>query len=314
MDLGEIFATTWGLIRRTFSNAALLSIIIIFILGLLFNFGMRSYLTTMADFSASGGLTPQDDPELAQQMATQVMGAVIPFMFVTLIYFFGLIFVQVMATIASWEAINDRSIGMGELFRRSFSRPFWISVLQTIMFGVILAAAFFLLIIILYIIAGGNQEMLQSMMWLILIPLIYPIIATIFRIHKVAIEDRGPWQGMIASIVLVKGSWWKTFGTLVLLWVAMAAVSFLIGMATGGGDLSAFGGSMSAGSNDPEAAAAALASARDAYTIPYMIANSFISSILFTFFFYILTPMYVDLRARRGEFLSDEEMAEYEGE
>ena len=308
MDLGDIFANAWALMKRTFSSSVLLSIIIIMLSFIIFGYGMQKYLTVMVDLSASGMLASQDDPEIARQLMPKMMGGLVSVGFGSMIYTLALLFVQVLVTIASWEAMNGRIPGMGELLRRTLSRPFWITLLQTIILGVVLAAIFFVLVIMAFIITGGNKELLAPLILLALIPFIYPVIATMFRVHQTTIEERGPWQGMIASIALVKGSWWRTFGILFLVWLAVGAISILLSVAVNGGSLPAFNAGMSPDA-DQATQTAALTKQLASYSWPSIIVNAISGSILFTFFFYILTPMYADLRARRGDFLEydDEE-------
>jgi hypothetical protein len=55
--------------------------------------------------------------------------------------------------------------------------------------------------------------------------------------------------------------------------------------------------------SDPNAMAATLQQAKEAYTWGYILINGLLISLSLTFMYYLLTPMYVDLRARHGDFV-----------
>lgn len=308
MDLGAIYGRTFTLIRRT-PGLAIIIFLIIVAVSILYGYGNMMNLAVQADLAASGG--PGADEAAQEEAMKAFFGAMVPFFFFMVIFFFGITFAQVAATIGGWEALNDRPVSTGDVLARSIRRPFWVSILQTIIFMMVMVTVGIIVGIVSFIAAGANTGRI-GLIFAILFTLAcaYPIVATSFRIHKVALESRGPWQGMIASIAMVKGYFWRTFGVLFLLGIAMVALSLIISYAMGISPM--MGGGMGGGSNDIAAQAAELQKMKESYTWPVVIVQALQFGLSFTFMYYLLTPLYADLRIRRGELRHVDDDEEYE--
>jgi hypothetical protein len=236
-----------------------------------------------------------------------MLPVLIPWFSSGLLAFFLFVLAHVATTIAGWEAINGRHAGLGSVLGRAIRRPFWMSLLQTLILIGILFFAAMVVGIIAFPFAKSNPDILPWVMLAIaLLVYAYPLVATLFRVQKVAIEHRGPWKGMIASVALVKGNWWRTFAILLLFMVASTALTSLVGVALGNRDVFNFG-NMTA---DPDQQAATAIRLKEMFTWSYILISSIFPAITLTFLFYLLTPMYVDLRARRGEFVEGDDFEE----
>ncbi len=302
MDLGDQFAATFLLIRRS-AGVFLLAVVIIAACSILYQNASYHMMGRMAEIAASGGMSDNADPELKKQMGMQMLSASASNLGFFVIYIMVLVFSQVTAAIAGWEAINAREISFGAVLTRSIGRPFWASLLQTIvmvMLAVMVAAVVYIAFVV---VAGAGASRSLLPLLLILLILLYPFVATAFRIQKVSIESRGPWKGLIASIALVKDNWWRTLLTLLIAAIGGGVLIFLAGMLTGGGMAFQFG-SRGAG-NDPQAIIDAYNKMKESYSIGSLVATNIVSALAYTFCFFLLTPMYTDLRARRGELLEE---------
>ncbi|MBS1911810.1 MAG: hypothetical protein JST22_07475 [Bacteroidetes bacterium] len=300
MDLGDQFATTFQLIRRS-AGVFLLAVVLMAACSILYQNASYHMMGRMAEIAASGGMSDNADPELRQQMGMQMLSTTAANLGFFLIYIMVLVFSHVMAAIAGWEAVNAREISLGAVFTRAIGRPFWASLLQTIIM-VMLAVVVVAIVYITFIaVAGVGASRSPLPLLLIVLILLYPLVATAFRIQKVSIESRGPWKGLIASIALVKGNWGRTFLTLLIAAIGGGVLIFLTGMLTGGGMAFQFGSR--GGGNDPQAIIDAYNKMKESYSIGSLVATNIVSAFAYTFCFFLLTPMYTDLRARRGELL-----------
>ncbi len=302
MDFGEIFGTAMQLIRRTLPT--FLGGAVLLMLGYtLYTYTMIDMMGAMAHAAESGLLGPNPDPEQSKMLLQLIMPSLGMMILSVVLFLIVLQFVQVLATLTSWDAINEQPIGFGEAIGRSFGRPFWIALVQGIIVGAVLMAVFFLALIVLAGASGGQMgaggsaaSLVIGLPLIIGVAIVYLLIS--LRVHTVVAEGRGPWNGLIGSITLVKTGFLKTFGVLFLAGLGFGAVSFIVSMLLGGPS-----GSMNfGGNNDPDAIIESYKRMQEAGLLGVGVANGLVSGLGLMFTSYLLTPLYVDLRARRGDF------------
>lgn len=300
MSFGGLFSNTIALIRRTLSSAAIPAFLILLGLSLIQGFGSMLHFEGAMEATKLPGFREGASQEEVGAAQLKVLVSMVPMFLTILLSVLGIIFVQTMITIASWEAANDRPISFGELMDETVGRPFWMGVVQTILL------AFFLTVLVTFIgiilFATGGEKGVATGSYIIMVVLLYPIIATVFRLHKIAIEHRGPWQGMIASIVLVNSNFLRVIAALVIPGAIFFLIAVLVGEMMGVNPWD-----MDTGGSDPKAQVARIRQMHESYTWGVVISNSTISSLFTLFISYLLTPLYIDSRARRGEFIPDEE-------
>ncbi len=147
----------------------------------------------------------------------------------------------------------------------------------------------------------------------ILLPLVVVVmlIYTIVRVQNVVVEERGPWQGMIASIARVKGNFWRIFLLVMAVILVWATGLLLINLLLNGNPMGNFGAMMNGGAEqstgDIEDRVAALTMMKPYLEWPYIIISGIWSSLWFIVLFNLTTVIYADLLARRGEFQTEEE-------
>lgn len=297
MGFGEYFTSTLKLIQRTLSTAALPAFVILVAMSIIQGFGTMLYFEGAVE--ALPLLKPGGTQEEQAAGGMMIVKALVPLLLTSVVAVVGLIFVQVMTAIAGWQALNNEPVSLGEIMDRTVGRPLWFGIVQTILLALVMGVILLFLAIILFsagLVQGGGSTVV------FLLVSLYPFIATLFRIHKISIEDRGPWQGLISSIVLVNSNFGRVFGALALFGVAFALVAYGISMATGTGNMA-----MGTGGSDPEANLEAMKLMLENYTWGAIIISGIVSSAMMVFGCYLLTPLYADSRTRRGEFLPQDE-------
>lgn len=297
MGFGEYFTSTLKLIQRTLGTAAIPAFVILVAMSIIQGFGTLLYFEGAVEALPLLGAGASQEDQAAGGM--MILKALVPLILTSLVAVLGLIFVQVMTAVAGWHSLNNEPLGLGEIMERTVGRPLWFGVVQTIILSLIMGAILLFLAIILF--SAGLVQGSSSTVIFLLVSL-YPFIATTFRIHKTSIEDRGPWQGLISSIVLVNSNFARVFGALAVFGVIFGVVAYGIGMVTG-----TSGMTMSTGGSDPAANLEAMKSMLQNYTWGTIITSGLVSSAMMVFGCYLLTPLYADSRARRGEFLPQDE-------
>jgi hypothetical protein len=284
-------------------GVAIVVFLIIYATLILLGYTQMNIIGAQMKVAAIGGLDPNATQDVKTKAAQMMMPALVPWASGVIVAFFLIVLTQVTATLAGWEAINGRRAGVGAILSATIRRPFWMSLIQTLILMAVLFLVMMVLVIIAFPFSKSNPQALPGIIFGIgTLVYAYPVVATAFRIHRTSIEGRGPWQGMIASIALVKGYWWRTFGILFLFLIASTALTSLGALALGNDSLFNF-----SAATDPSTRTAAIMRMHDLYTWGYILASSAIPALVLTILFYLLTPMYVDLRARHHEFLSEEE-------
>lgn len=300
---GELFSTTLALIRRT-PAAVLIAFVILIGFGMLQTFGAMMALDMVVEAAHGGALltgAAQDDAATAGGLLSQ--GGVL-FIVVAMFNFLAAIFVMTMLVIAGWFAINGEVLRSGELVSMTFGRPFWIALIQTIMFITCVLLLLMFGAILRFPIADTSFG--SYLKYVAGVAMLYLLIATMFRIHNIVAQDRGPWQGLIASIALAHSNLLRLSGVLILTAVIYGIFAWLVLMAMG--ESSTGGWAFDPEKGLSEAAAREL---RDSVTWGSSIVSSLLNSLFLVFISYLLTPLYVDLRARRGDF--DPELEESYG-
>ena len=265
-------------------------------LGILQALGTMSYLDAMVHVAGTGGLqegaTAKEQAEAGQAM----LQGMTPLVLAGAVNLLGTVLVMTMLVVTGWFSINGEDLRPGEMMSITFGRPFWMALIQTLMFLFFAVLLSMIVAVFCFAIMGENSR--TAIPYVSMLLLLYPLIATIFRIHNVVAQDRGPWQGMIASIVLANSNFLRLFAALIIAAVAYGAFSWLVGLAMGHSSMMG----LSMGGDEKGLSAAAAREIRDNVTWGSSIISSLLNSLFLIFLSYLLTPLYVDLRARRGDF------------
>ena len=310
-DFGTIIRNGFTLMRRTFSNGGILTLLMVVPFNILLAYGFPAYLASLAGVIGAQG----DSQTISSEQIGQILGPIILFYLLSFVYLLAMLATQTAAVLFAWEAAEGRRMGIGEGLGIVLRKPVWIVLLQTVMIVIMVMLAFFAFSLIATALIGGATAgdspgaavaLLPVLMLLFGGALLYFIVATIFRVHRVAIEERGPWHGLVASIALVKGNWWRVFGLLAVIALFVIAVSlpFALLIADDLKDMSAAlrGGT----SNDPKVMAEFYQNMAALFSWKFVVVQIIQGAATWLLLSNFLTAMYIDLRSRRGELHSDD--------
>jgi hypothetical protein len=316
LQFGEILGTGWRLTRRTAPTAGVLVLITLIPLGIITGAIIHGVLRGVGDII--------NDPAMhVRNPDSQIVMRHLMPMFLSFLFIIPLGIVAAMLgmlgqtaiTIASWEEINGRTIGFGEMLRRSFKRPYWYGLAQiAIMYGIQIGANFVMTIaaLILGFVTFGIGAIVIYVAYLL--GIIYFYLATAFRMHTIVAEECDPWKGLVSSYNLVKNNWWHTFAPMLLL-MAVYYLLLIPILLPGILPFIRFIAAMSQYPRgtppDPADVAALMTSLGNVFSPWTLGALAIVGAIVMLLIVNTLTALYVDLRARRGDFTQgdDEEAA-----
>lgn len=211
----------------------------------------------------------------------------------------GITYAVTAATILDWNVVIRENQPFSSMLSRTFGRPFWVAMAQTV---IILGIVFLLSSVYTFLSAGlPNGEGFMQLILRVALFLFSAI--TIFRIHEVVADDRGPWRGMISSIVLARAGMLRVF--IVLLLIAIMSIIMIQVV------------SMFSGFESDASTTVVLAAMMSSKAGPIAQAMRFVATLLtvknallatvavaltLVFGVGLLTALYTDLRARRGDF------------
>lgn len=294
MEFGEVYTRAFGLLGRI-GGVALLALVLCIGSGYLMNVvgldAQESQLAMLDELGQGGG-------EPSQAAAGAAMMAGIMALGVMIVYIGVVVFASVMLMMAAWEALNDRPASPGELLGHVLRRAYWAVLVQCIIVGVILVLYALLLVLIGTIAGAGDQKVLTVVMLVGVAPLLYPLMLVAFAPYRTAIDGRGPWQGIIASIALVKGQWMRAFALFAVALIALIAVNILVSSLA---DLPRMGFNIGA-PGDYREQARMLREMIANQTPMKLLVGAVMQSVGSVIMTVIVLVIYADLRARRGEF------------
>ncbi len=307
MEFGEIYGTTFSLIRRTL-GVAIISIVLIAASTMLGMTAMMNMQAASAEMAASGVIdengqpVDKNDTEALERAAAPVMAALVPLGGAMVLMLVVSVFSQVATALAGWHALADEPLALGEILRRSFGRPFWISLVQTIilLFVVMIVGVNYVVLTVALAGGPGNSPPLFLTV-VVMLAIAYAFVVTSMRMHRVVVEGRGPWRGIISSIALVNPMLMRTFGIIAVGMIGWGAIMYLQSVLTGTSD------TMTNGGGGASAIIQQYEIMKKVMTPTTMALGGLLTALASVFFFYLFTPIYADLRARRGDFLVPED-------
>jgi hypothetical protein len=297
MQLLDIYRSTGRLAVRTALRSLPIALALLVPLAMMLGAAFRTLLREFARILADHG---GSEAELSQEAATQLMmsigGATVTFAGTAILVFIASNVVQLVVTSESWDHTVGEQRTLREWLRRTFGRPVAMTLAQAVLlmvllFAISLVASFFLAA---FSAAGDVAGTIGA--FVISAVIVYLFIGTIFRLHEIVADDRGAWRSLISSFALARGHWWKILLTLLPLILLYLVCGELISPAT----TQLQDDALSARAESFRELARGYGPGRWAALGALWAAFHFLGVNL-------LTALYVDLRARRGDFDFDEE-------
>lgn len=309
MEFGEILSGAFKLTGRTFGSAGVVTIVTLLLFSIVIAYTTQSYLSAVgAAFSAASGINPETDAQAFQNAMAPMIGPMITSVGVQFLYLLAIIFAQVLVTLAGWYAAHNEKIGIGGLFSLAFKRSYWMAAIQTVMLAIFFIVVLMGLAIVVALLARVTGDVATSLLMPVLyVVIIWFLVKTLTRLQLIAIEDRGPWQGLMASLTLSRGNWWRSFGVVLVPTLVMGAATILVSVAMMGGkglfDMP-MGVNAGPGGNTGNYAVlgAKMKDMANALTYPFFLVSGLIMSLYLMYMTHVTTLLYIDLKGRRGDF------------
>ncbi len=269
LSFGEVLDTSFNLFKRNFKTVTVISAVVMIPLALLGALATAGLAPT--------DLAPLDDPQASIE---DVLGVLLPLYGALgaglLLQFFGQVLVQAATTRVYAEAYHGGTIGIREGLRVGLRR-------LPAMLGLTIVSSIGMLVGFV----------------LCIIPGVWVYVAWALSPAALITEDKGPFSALRRSMSLVKDSWWRTFGLLVvvnlLVGVIVSVVTFPIQIA------GTFGAAAAA---DPSAL----------FSGTFLAVNTFVSGLVnaFTLPFLagVVVAIYFDQRVRKEGFDLDRLIAD----
>jgi hypothetical protein len=286
-------------------GSLLLAVAVLLPLTLAADHFMKQYMNGLVHLITVYGLPEMGTmPKGMVEGASAMAGVSNLFLLTSILYAFGLVYVQAMSTTLSWEAASGYRPEETESY--FWNRPIRFNIIQSI------------LIVVLMGMVGLASLLLISFGWIagaVVAALIivgigcvvaYFAVGTIFRLHETVVDGRGPWRGLISSMALVKGNWWRTAGVCIPFFALFFFLAVVIPTTLAPRDPV---GGLEAATLTGEARQIAtwFAETASAITPLYSILRGIGTPVALVLGINLLTAAYFDLRVRRGDF--DEAMA-----
>jgi hypothetical protein len=307
LSFGEIYSSAWSLLPRTLPNAGLMALLIMvpftWVNWLQQKSLMLDFVEIMPRLNSSSNSAP---PELIA-----MMGSILGMVGLNLLG--GLLIVWLLNAMvtAAWGGYNGHTVGIGSMLREAGGKRYWYSVVQFFIVFAILFMAYIVFIVLFLLVS-----LVFAPLGIILFPLffaaaLYFMGLIVLSRHQIMLEGRGPWRGLIASMSLIKGNWWKTIALCILLIVPFMLLSSAVYFPMVQ-DIAAFvkshpefvkAMSPAVGTQPDQTVIASfykmLANTIPGWIFPILGAIQAISLVVLN---NGLTALYVDLRTRRGDF------------
>jgi hypothetical protein len=305
MGFGTIYRSTGRLIARTAVRGVLSSLVLIVPAYMFVGVTTRAFLLdAVAIIERHAAKGAEATPEVLQQIVAEIAGGALMVVGAVMLLVLGATIVQVLVTVDSWDhAVGVRRDVVGWL-RKSFGRPFAVALAQVLIIAIMMAMflfAFAMVSAILSAATGGFGATLLAISSVVV--LVFFLVATLFRLHEIVADERGPWRALVSSAALVRPEFWRTIATIAPMVIVFYLAGDIVGLAISSStpppvlreesiDLRELG-------EIYRTMAAGLAPAATALIGSIAALTQFITINL-------LTALYVDLRARRGDFDFDE--------
>jgi len=310
MSLVDIVDTIFKFIGKTAIRSLIIATLILLPPSILLTYGMDSFFSTIATLP----LAEETDEVMAYEDILSMSGAMAIYFVSSVLFAMASLAAALGVTIIGCSQMSDQRLHWREVLKRTFS----VRLLRVYgqLFLEYLALASLFLIPVAVIAAGLAGEsiavvLIGGSLYLAAIGfVVYFWVRWAFALPAIAWEDAGIIKSFRRSLSLVKGSWWRTFGILALLFLmAQLAISIIttpIGLAANWSYYSKYFSMFEsiAGEAQNSQAVTELFGSLGIGTGIMTFISSVASLVVIPL---IITVMYFDLRARKHEFVEPSE-------
>ncbi len=230
MTLGDIFSTSFELIKKTFTRNIVIAIVFLIPAGILLTYGIESFYTTISAI-AKHSINSADDFDI-DQLTLVFKGMGLYFLALS-VFWLGYQAATIGILKIGCTTINGERIPVNQAFKKIFSITYF-QRLGQILLMMLTVAAFSLTVIIIAVLMNiGDFIWLKFIGVLMIIAavvfLIYLIVRWYFILIALVNDDLGVIDTFSKSSFLIRGYWWRTIGIVILI---TFAVNFAISIIT----------------------------------------------------------------------------------
>ena len=219
MTLGDIFNTTFNLIKATFTRNVVIVAAFLIPVGIFAAYGFQMFFSTISDITKSA-----KDYESGSVNPSQIARLVVGFgsyFFAVTFFYLGNLAATIGVTKVSYSEMLGEKITLGDSFKKIFSLIYLRSIGQNIMLILACCAVFMCAVFVMAVAKMMNNGFLNFFGVLAVIAAVVIIIYLVFRWYFAFIAIVGPekkvFESFINSSYLVKDYWWRTFGIVLLI-------------------------------------------------------------------------------------------------
>jgi len=292
MGIFAIYRATARLVARTAPRGLAAAIVLIVPCYLLLGGAMHAFFLDAARIVSEHG---SDLSELTPQSLGDVTGSFAFAGLTGLLLALASSVAQLATTVESWDRAVGVGRGIGGWLRRLTGRPLAMMLAQVIVLLLMVSVILFAYLLLSTVLRAAGPGMEDIALFAAMAALVYFGVATVFRLHEIVSDDRGPWRSLLSSMALVRGYFWKVLAALLPLAAVLIAGSEAISPSIDTIDI-----------NDATSIVTGYRAMASAFTPERSLLLGILSAVAQFLLTNLLTAQYVDLRARRGDFDYDE--------
>jgi hypothetical protein len=296
MNILELFGSTGRLSLLTIGRGLIPALVLIVPAYMLLGSTLRAFLLELSRiFGAQTGSESTMTPEAGMQLIGDIVGASAMLMFGTAVVVVASTVAQLAVIIDGWDRATGVRRSLGDWLRRLTGRPLASAFAQLFVLMALLSMLLLGTMGIAAVLAGAGPYGASLVSFAFFGAIVFLAIGTVFRMHEIVADDRGPWRSLLSSIALSRGHWIRIVAVLLPLVVIALIATELIGPTAPiviAGDFAA--------------RAMGYRQMAEGLTPERVIQLGALSAIIQFLGINALTALYVELRARRGDFDYDE--------
>jgi hypothetical protein len=230
MTLGDIFSNSFVLIKNTILRNVIIAGVFLIPAAIIMAYGFEAFfkIIGLASHSVNKGGTANIN---SKEMADIFLG-LFAFIFTAVIFYLALMGAWIGILKTGCSELEGRKLSVGDAFREIFSVTY-LRCLGLFLVSLMVLIAFYILIIIAGMIYGASGIFLIKFFAVLVIIalvlfMIYLMFLWYFAPVNIIYEFQGVLKAFSRSAFLVKGNWWKTFGTIFLISIVIGFASAII--------------------------------------------------------------------------------------
>ena len=218
MTLGDIFSSTFDLIKVTFTRNLIVGAVILIPVGIIMAFGIQYFFSTFFDLIKNKEEFSYGD--FNAEYILNIMASMTTYFLSILLFALGTNAAKIGITRIGYRAMENEKITINQAFNRIFSVVFFRTIGMSLLQGLAYAVVIFVAVIIMVIAVATDFILLKifgvfSILAAILV-IVYLNTSWHFTFVAIAGADKKVFESFSKSSLLVTNNWWRVFGIVLL--------------------------------------------------------------------------------------------------